>query len=74
MQGRLAGLRREILRQNPVYHNAWRTFGTWLEKFPTAKPEELAALWAQYQQERQAAEELRREIDAALASPTPVAK
>jgi hypothetical protein len=74
VQGRLAGLRREILRQNPVYHNAWRTFGTWLEKFPTAKPEELAALWAQYLQERQAAEELRREIDAALTSPTPVAK
>ena len=74
MQGRLSGLRREILRQNPVFHNAWRTFGAWLERFPTAKPEELATLWAEYQQERKLAEELRREVDAAMDAVVPVAR
>ena len=74
MQARLSGLRRELLRQNPVYHNAWRTFGAWLEKFPDAKPEELAALWAEYQQERRQAEELRREVEAALNLVVPAAK
>jgi hypothetical protein len=69
MEARLASLRREILRQNPVYHNAWRTFGAWLERFPTAKPEELAPLWAEYQQERRQADELRREVEAALNAP-----
>jgi hypothetical protein len=74
MQARLASLRREILRQNPVYHNAWRTFGAWLERFPDAKPEELAALWAEYQQERRLADELRREVEAALLLEAPAAK
>lgn len=74
MQARLNGLRREILRQNPVYHNAWRTFGAWLERFPEAKPEELASLWAEYQQERRQADELRREIEAALNAPAPSGK
>lgn len=69
MQARLLALRREILRQNPVYHNAWRAFGAWLEQFQTGKPEELARLWAEYVAERQAAEQLRREVDAALAVP-----
>ncbi len=74
VQGRLVGLRREILRQNPVYHNAWRTFGAWLEKFPTAKPEELAVLWAEYEQERKQAEELRREVEAAMNVVVPAPK
>jgi len=74
MQGRLAALRREILRQNPVYHNAWRTFGAWMERFPEAKPEELAALWAEYQQERRLADELRGEVEAALNLNLPAAK
>lgn len=74
MQARLTGLRREILRQNPVYHNAWRTFGAWLEKFPDAKPEELAVLWAEYQEERKQAEQLRREVEAALNLVVPAAK
>ena len=69
IEARLASLRRELLRQNPVYHNAWRTFGSWLEAFPAAQPEELARLWARYQEERRQAEELRREIEAALESP-----
>jgi hypothetical protein len=68
VEARLASLRRELLRQNPVYHNAWRTFGSWLEAFPAAKPEELDRLWAQYQEERRQAEGLRREIEAALES------
>jgi hypothetical protein len=74
MQARLSGLRREILRQNPVYHNAWRTLGAWMEKFPDAKPEELAALWAEYQSERKQAEELRREVEAAMILVVPAAK
>jgi hypothetical protein len=74
LQARLGGLRREILRQNPVYHNAWRTFGAWLERFPQGKPEELAALWAEYQQERRQADELRREVEAAMNVAAPAAK
>jgi hypothetical protein len=74
MQARLSGLRREILRQNPVFHNSWRTFGAWLERFPTAKPEELAALWAEYQQERKLSDELRREVEAAMNLVVPAAK
>lgn len=74
MQARLSGLRREILRQNPVYHNAWRTFGAWLEKFPDAKPEELAALWKDYQEERKQADELRREVEAAMKLGAPSAR
>jgi len=66
MEARLASLRREILRQNPVYHNAWRAFGAWLEGFPGAKPEELNGLWADFLKERAAAEALRREVDGAL--------
>jgi hypothetical protein len=74
MQARLSGLRREILRQNPVFHNSWRTFGAWLERFPTAKPEELATLWAEYQQERKLSDELRREVEAAMNLVVPAAK
>jgi hypothetical protein len=74
IKARLAGLRREILRQNPVFHNSWRTFGAWLERFPEAKPEELAALWADYQQERKLADELRREVEAAMNVVVPAAK
>ena len=74
MQARLSGLRREILRQNPVFHNSWRTFGAWLERFPTAKPEELATLWAEYQQERKLSDELRREVEAAMILVVPSAK
>ena len=74
MQARLSGLRREILRQNPVYHNAWRTFGAWLEKFPDGKPEELAALWTEYQEERKEAEQLRREVEAAMNLVVPAAR
>ena len=71
---RLVALRREILRQNPVYHNSWRTFGAWLEAFGTAAPEELGRLWKDYAAERKQADELRREVEAALLAPTPAAK
>jgi len=74
VEGRLRGLRREVLRQNPVYHNAWRTFGTWLEAFEKASPEELAKLWAQYQEERRLADSLRREVEAAMDVVVPAAK
>jgi len=66
MKSRLIALRRELLRQNPVYHNAWRTLGTWLENFPTASPEELNELWDDFLKERNAANELRKEIESAL--------
>ena len=45
-----------------------------LERFPEAKPEELAALWAEYQQERKLADELRREVEAAMNLVVPAAK
>ena len=66
MEARLATLRREILRQNPVYHNAWRLFGAWLENFPKAKPEELDKLWENFLKERQAADVLRSEVESTL--------
>ncbi len=66
MKSRLMALRRELLRQNPVYHNAWRTLGTWLENFSTATPEELDQLWTEFSKERSAANELRKEIEGAL--------
>jgi len=74
LRSRLVALRREILRQNPVYHNAWRTFGAWLERVQEGKPEELAALWGEYQKERRQADELRREVEAALVTAGPAAK
>lgn len=66
MAARLASLRRDILRQNPVAHNAWRSLGAWLEAYPTAEPEALDRLWAGYLLDRQAAERLAAEVDAAL--------
>lgn len=69
MRERLSLLRREILRQNPVYANAWRGLGTWLERFEQASPEELAVSWAEFQRERAVARSLAAEIEAALAAP-----
>jgi len=66
MTRRLASLRRDILRQNPVAHNAWRSLGAWLEAFPSAQPAELDRLWAGYLLDRKAAERLASEVDAAL--------
>ncbi len=69
MESRLLVLRREILRQNPVYHNAWRTLGAWLERFPKSSPEELDAIWADFQKEVREAEVMRKEIQGVLAEP-----
>lgn len=66
MQLRLVALRRELLRQNPVYHNAWRTLGTWLENFPTASPEQLDQQWKDFLSERASANDLRQEIERLL--------
>jgi len=74
LAARLSALRRELLRQNPVYHNAWRAFGAWLEATPTATPEELGRLWTQYAEERRQADGLRREIEAMLEAPLPPPK
>jgi hypothetical protein len=71
MRERLHVVRREILRQNPVHANAWRTFGAWLERFEKASPEELERLWADYLKEKAAAQSLAAEIEAALAAPLP---
>jgi len=74
VSGRQSALRREIIRQNPVYHNAWRAFGTWLERFDGGTVEELDLLWTDYLKERQLAEALRREVEAALLTPSVPAK
>ena len=66
MATRLATLRRDILRQNPVAHNAWRSLGAWLEAYPTAEPEALDRLWAGYLLDRKGAERLADEVEAAL--------
>jgi len=70
MEARLLNLRREILRQNPVYHNAWRTLGAWLERFPKSSPEELDRLWAEFEKDVREAEAMRTEIEGALAEPS----
>ncbi len=70
MRERLAKVRREILRQNPVYANAWRDFGAWLERFEKGSPEELAERWARFRQERGSARALAAEVEAALVAPT----
>lgn len=69
MEARLNNLRREILRQNPVYHNAWRTLGAWLERFPKASEEELAQIWNDFEKEVREATALRQEIQGVLAPP-----
>lgn len=66
VETRLRGLRREIIRQNPVYHNAWRSLGLWLERFQDAEPVELEALWRQFERERKDARSLHYEVEAAL--------
>ncbi len=66
MAARLAALRRDILRQNPVAHNAWRSLGAWLEAYPAAEPEALDRLWAGYLLDRKAAERMAEEVEAAL--------
>jgi hypothetical protein len=70
MEARLLALRREILRQNPVYHNAWRTLGAWLERFPKSSPAELDLLWAEFEKDVREAEVMRKEIQGVLAEPT----
>lgn len=69
MAERLARLRREILRQNPVAHNAWRSLGAWLEAYPTATEAELDRLWADYVRDRESAGRLAAEVDQAMSAP-----
>lgn len=70
LAARWTALQREILRQNPVYHNAWRALGSWLENFSQASPEELNKLWANYLRERATAETLHREVRQVLVDST----
>lgn len=69
MAARLLRLRRDILRQNPVAHNAWRSLGAWLEAYPTASEAELLRLWQGYADDRAAAGRLADEVDRAMATP-----
>ena len=66
MDQRLLTLRREIIRQNPVAHNSWRTLGAWLEAYATGEPERLDRLWAAYLLDRRAAERLASEVETEL--------
>ena len=68
MAARLLRLRRDILRQNPVAHNAWRSLGAWLEAYPTASETELGRLWQTYIDDRAAASRLADEVERALGS------
>lgn len=67
MADRLLRLRRGILRQNPVAHNAWRSLGAWLEAYPNATEAELNRLWQVYLSDREAAGRLADEVARALA-------
>jgi hypothetical protein len=44
---RLRRLKYDIPRANPIWHNAWRAYGVFLEKFPTASETELTNLCEQ---------------------------
>ena len=69
MAGRLVQLRRGILRQNPVAHNAWRSLGAWLEAYPSATEAELSRLWQAYVDDRSAAGRLAVEVEQAMSAP-----
>jgi len=69
MADRLLRLRRGILRQNPVAHNAWRSLGAWLEAYPSATEAELDRLWQAYVDDRAAASRLAAEVEQAMAAP-----
>lgn len=66
MAERLLRLRRGILRQNPVAHNAWRSLGAWLEAYPKASEDELIRLWQAYLDDRAACGRLADEVERAL--------
>lgn len=66
MAERLVQLRRGILRQNPVAHNAWRSLGAWLEAYPSASEAELNRLWQVYVDDRSAASRLAVEVEQAM--------
>jgi len=69
MADRLLRLRRGILRQNPVAHNAWRSLGAWLEAYPESTEANLDRLWQVYLNDRAAAGRLADEVDRALSAP-----
>ncbi len=69
MAERLVQLRRGILRQNPVAHNAWRSLGAWLEAYPSASEVELNRLWQVYVDDRSAASRLAVEVEQAMSPP-----
>ena len=69
MAERLLRLRRGILRQNPVAHNAWRSLGAWLEAYPESSEADLDRLWQVYLDERASAARLADEVERALAPP-----
>lgn len=71
---RIFEIKRDLLRANPVWFNALRDFGVFLEKLPVASPEELRALAAGVRAEAAHATTLTEEIDAALRDRLPERK
>ncbi|MDR1817743.1 MAG: hypothetical protein LBR07_06180 [Puniceicoccales bacterium] len=63
-----AAARRRLLlawipRANPLWHNAWRAYGVFLEQvFAARSAEEAAALWVGVEQERALAREMQAEV------------
>ncbi|MDR2844945.1 MAG: hypothetical protein LBV28_02500 [Puniceicoccales bacterium] len=63
---RLHQFRFDILRVNPVWHNAWRAYGVFLEKFSDANESTLRKLWEEAQREIEQAGALEEEIKRTL--------
>jgi hypothetical protein len=59
-------LRRDISAANPVWHNAWQSYGLFLEKFPGGNVKELQGLWKQVQVDVQAARVLEGDVNTVL--------
>jgi hypothetical protein len=59
-------LKRELFRANPVWHNAWRAYGVFLENFHRADEAILLKLWATARTEAVQAAALESEVARAL--------
>ncbi len=66
---RLAKLRIDIARANPVWWNAWHSYGLFLEQFPSASESDLRQLWQLTQADSQDARQLENAIRQALNQP-----
>ena len=66
---RHAKLRIDIARANPVWWNAWHSYGLFLEHFPSASEADLRQLWQLHQADIQDARQLENDIRRALNQP-----